>query len=236
MKIIENIRLEIDEEEVLRYQGCNNKLKKVNSTIMKITREEIERGHNLFETKGISTTVKIKKMSYSSGRVELENNFSLNFNNSIINLLKGSSCLVIGVVTLGSSLENKVYELFSQGEYPRAIALDAVGTVSVKSLRNYMSRLVCQKAREQNLQTTKHFSPGSVDWPINQQKNIFQMISTDKIGIQLTESYMMVPQKSLSWIIGIGKNIAVRLLKLSSFWYLSTKLYHYWFNSDRWRE
>ncbi len=207
MKIIENIRLEIDEEEVLRYQGCNNNLKKVNRTIMKITREEIERGYNLFEPKGISSTVKIKTISYTSGRVDLENNFSLNFNKSIINLLKGSSYLAIGVVTVGGSLENKVYELFSQGEYPRAVALDAVGTVSAKSLRNYMTSLACWEAREQNLQTTKYFSPGSRGWDMSQQIKIFQMFPVDKIGVTLTDSYMMFPQKSLSWLTGVGKNI-----------------------------
>jgi len=206
MKISRNIQLKIDEEEVLRYQGCHNdKLKKVNNAIMKITREEIERGHHLFEPKGISSPVKIKQISFSSGIVDLINGFSLNFSPSIMNLLKGVSYLVLGVATIGSSLENKVFELFSQGEYPQAIALDAVGTVSVRSLSNYMRSLVCREAKEQNLQTTKYFSPGSADWDISQQKNIFQMIPVDKIGVKLTESYMMIPQKSLSWIIGIGK-------------------------------
>ena len=209
MRIIENTRLKIDEEEVLRYQGCNNNLKKVNRTIMKITREEIERGYHLFEPKGISSTVKIKTISYPSGRVDLENKFFLNFNKSIINLLKGSSYLAIGVVTVGGSLENKVYELFSQGEYPRAVALDAVGTVLVRSLSDYMRSLVCQEAKEQDLHTTKYFSPGSDDWDIKQNKIIFQNIPVSKIGVKLTESYLMIPQKSLSWIIGIGKNITI---------------------------
>jgi len=210
MKIIKNIKLKINEEEILRYQEChNNKLKKVNNAIIKITREEIERGHRLFEPKGISSPVKIKQISFSSGTVDLINGFSLNFSPSIMNLLKGASYLVFGVATIGSSLENKVFELFSQGEYPRAVALDAVGTVSVRSLCNYMRSLVCQESKEQNLQTTKYFSPGSGDWDISQQKNIFQIIPVDKIGVKLTEPYMMVPQKSLSWIIGIGKNITI---------------------------
>ena len=208
MKITRNIQLKIDEKEVLRYQGChNNKLQKAHNAITKITREEIERGHHLFEPKGISSPVKIKQISFSSGRVGLKNGISLNFSPSIMNLLKGVSYLVLGVATIGDCLENKVSELFSQGEYPRAIALDAVGTVSVRSLSHYMRSLVCQEVKEQNLQTTKYFSPGSADWDISQQKNIFQIIPVDKIGVKLTESYMMIPQKSLSWVMGIGKEI-----------------------------
>src|SRR5680860_347821 len=210
MKIIKNIKLKIDEEEVLRYQGCHNdKLKKLNNAIIKITREEIERGHHLFEPKGIYSPVKIKKISFSSGIVDLINGFSLNFSPSIMNLLKGVSYLVFGVATIGSSLENKVFELFSQGEYPRAIALDAVGTVAVEALSKYVRNLICQEVKVRNLQITRHFSPGYNDWNINQQKDIFKIIPADKIGVSLTESCMMVPQKSLSWIIGIGKNIII---------------------------
>jgi len=90
-----------------------------------------------------------------------------------------------------------------------AIALDAVGTVAGRFLSNYIQSLVCQEAKEQNFQTTKYFSPGSGNWDISQQKNIFQIIPADKIGVKLTESYMMVPKKSLSWVIGIGKEIII---------------------------
>ena len=210
MKIIRNIKLKIEEEEVLRYQGChNNKLKKVNKTIMKITREEIERGYNLFEPKGIYSPIKIKQISFSGGRVDLKNGFSLYFSNSIINLLKGANYLVLGVATIGSSLENRVSKFFTQGEYPRAIALDAVGTVAVESLSRYIKNLICQEAKEQYFKTTRYFSPGYGDWDISQQKDIFKIIPTNKIGVSLTESCMILPRKSLSWVIGIGKNITI---------------------------
>jgi len=210
MKIIKNIKLKIDEDEVLRYQGYSkNKVKKPSEVILQITREEIVRGHSLFKPKGIYSSVKIKQISFSDGKVDLKSGFSLNFSNSIINLLRGASSLVLGLVSIGSSLENKVSEFFTQGEYPRAVTLDAVGTVAVESLSRDIRNLVCQEANEQYLKTTRYFSPGYGDWDISQQKDIFKIIPTNKIGVSLTESYMMVPQKSLSWIIGIGKNITI---------------------------
>ncbi len=212
MKIIKNIKLKINEEEVLRYQGYHcNKAGETGEIILQITREEIEQSYCLFEPKGIYSSVKIKQISFSAsgGRVDLKNGFSLNFNNSIINLLKGASYLVLGVVTIGSSLENKVSEFFTQGEYPRAIALDAVGTVAVESLSRYIRNLVCQEAKEQYFKITRYFSPGYGDWDISQQKDIFKIIPTNKIGVSLTESCMILPRKSLSWIIGIGKGVII---------------------------
>ena len=210
MKIIKDIKLKIDEDEVLRYQGYSkNKIKIPREVILQIIREEITRSHNLFDPQGIYSPIKIKQISFSDGRVDLENGFVVNFNNLVISLLKGTNCLVLGVVTIGSTLENKVSELFSQGEYPRAIALDAVGTVAVEALSKYVRNLICQEVKDRNLHITRHFSPGYNDWDISQQKDIFKIIPADKIGVSLTESCMILPRKSLSWIIGIGKDIGM---------------------------
>ena len=209
MKIIKNIKLKIDEEEVLRYQGYHrNKAGETSEIILQITREEIEQGYCLFEPKGIYSKVMIKNIS-SEGRINLENGLCLEINNSMLNLLKGTRYLAFGLSTIGNQLEEKVVELFAKNEYPKAMALDAVGTVASKFLSNYIQSVICQEAKEQNFQTTKYFSPGSGDWNISQQKNIFQIIPAGKIGVKLTESYMMIPKKSLSWVIGMGKEIII---------------------------
>ena len=209
MKIIKNIKLKINEEEVLRYQGYHhNKAVETNEIILQITRGEIEQSYCLFEPKGIYSKVMIKNIS-SEGRINLENGLCLEINNSMLNLLKGTRYLAFGLSTIGNQLEEKVVELFAKNEYPKAMALDAVGTVASKFLSNYIQSVICQEAKEQNFQTTKYFSPGSGDWNISQQKNIFQIIPAGKIGVKLTESYMMIPKKSLSWVIGMGKEIII---------------------------
>jgi len=209
MKIVKDIQLKIDEDEVLRYLGYSKrKMAAPKEIVLQIVREEIARSYNLFEPQGIYSPIKIRQISFSDGRVVLENDFVVNFNNLVINLLKGTNCLVLGVVTVGSTLENNVTELFARGEYPRAIALDAVGTVAVEALSKYVRNLICQEVKDRNLQITRHFSPGYNDWDINQQKVIFEIIPADKIGVKLTESCMMLPRKSLSWVIGIGKDIS----------------------------
>lgn len=115
--------------------------------------------------------------------------------------------MLVGVVTIGDFLEKKVSELFSQGEYPRALALDAVGTVAVEDFSREVRKLACQEAKEQGFKTSGHLSPGYSGWNVSQQKVIFDIVPADNIGVRLTEGYMMVPQKSLSWVIGVGKEI-----------------------------
>jgi len=208
VKILKNIELKIDEDEVLRYQDYSkNKVVKPKEIILQVTKEEIERACNLFQPQGIYTSFKIKKIFFSEGKIILEKDFPLYFHNAVIHLLERADYLILGVVTIGNSLEDKISEFFTHKKYFRALALDAVGTVAIRYLSHHVRSIICQEAKEQHLQTTKHFAPGTTEWDISQQKNIFEIIPADKIGVRLTNSYMMIPEKSLSWAIGIGKNI-----------------------------
>jgi len=207
MRIIKDIKLNIDREEVLRYQGYSKKkVKKPNQNILKIAEEEIKRSYNLFKPQGIYSLIKITCFA-SNGRINLEDELVFRFSKSVINQLKGASYLLVGVVTIGDFLEKKVSELFSQGEYPQALALDAVGTVAVEGFSREVRKLARQEVKEQSFKTSRHFSPGYGGWEVSQQDIIFKSIPADNIGVSLTEGYMMLPQKSLSWVIGVGKEI-----------------------------
>jgi hypothetical protein len=53
---------------------------------------------------------------------------------------------------------------------------------------------------------TAYMSPGSADatvWPIRQQRQLFRLLADveAKIGVQLTDSFLMVPNKSVSGIL-----------------------------------
>ena len=50
---------------------------------------------------------------------------------------------------------------------------------------------------------TSSMSPGSLaDWPIQEQRTLFKVLGNtrDSIGVQLTDSFLMIPTKSVSGI------------------------------------
>ena len=207
MKIIKDIKLNIDKDEVLRYQGYSRKkVKKPNQNILGITEEEINRGYSIFKPQGIYFLIKIQNIM-PEDEIDLGNGFTFKFTKSIMEQLKGASHLLVGVVTIGDLLEKKVSELFSQGEYPRALALDAVGTVAAEDFSRKVRKLARQEVIEQGFKTSRHFSPGYSGWAVSQQKVIFKNIPAENIGVKLTKGCMMLPRKSLSWVIGVGKEI-----------------------------
>jgi hypothetical protein len=47
-----------------------------------------------------------------------------------------------------------------------------------------------------------------VGWPVEQgQPQIFDLLDAGEIGVQLNESTMMLPRKSLTFVLGIGKEL-----------------------------
>jgi hypothetical protein len=46
--------------------------------------------------------------------------------------------------------------------------------------------------------------PGQEGRAIWQQRVIFERLPTDEIGVRLTDSCLMIPRKSVSFVIGLG--------------------------------
>jgi hypothetical protein len=100
-----------------------------------------------------------------------------------------------------------VKEKFNEKNYIKAMALDAAGTVAVKTVGKWLNHFIEEKNSQVGLKFSRYFEPGSGDWEIREQKQIFNILKPEKIGVTLSSSFMMYPSKSLSWIRGAGHNL-----------------------------
>jgi len=208
MKTISQIPLKIEESEVLRYLGYRKeRINEPKEIILNTIREEMNIAEKLIDSKGIFHVFKIVHFSILKKKIELENHILLSLTDTMIDYLQGISRLAIGIVTLGHALEKQTSEYFQEKEYSRGLILDAIGTVAVRNLSQYEISIICREAQQMQLQTTKRFVPGTHEWDIKAQKMIFNIMPAYQIDVNLTDSFMMVPAKSLSWAIGIGKHL-----------------------------
>ncbi len=71
-----------------------------------------------------------------------------------------------------------------------------------QALRAAIDALKAHLATSYDLQSPAMMNPGSLpDWPINQQRPLFDLVGrAAEIGVQLTDSYLMHPLKSVSGI------------------------------------
>ena len=61
--------------------------------------------------------------------------------------------------------------------------------------------------RVKNLQISDRYSPGYCEWSVAEQQKLFSLLPENFCGISLSDSSLMTPIKSVSGIIGIGKDL-----------------------------
>jgi|AGTN01.2.fsa_nt_gi Methionine synthase I, cobalamin-binding domain len=117
----------------------------------------------------------------------------------IYELLKDSVRVFGFAVTIGGALEEKRDALLTEKETARALALDAAGSVAAETL----AELTQKQIAAENGKTTLRFSPGYGDWGLPGQTDFLRWLGAGQIGIRLTENFQMIPEKSVSAILGI---------------------------------
>jgi hypothetical protein len=56
--------------------------------------------------------------------------------------------------------------------------------------------------------TSIPFSPGEPDWPLEGQRELFDLVPAEEIGVTLADTFLMRPLKSLSLVVGMGENLS----------------------------
>jgi len=122
----------------------------------------------------------------------------------ISSYIKGANKICIFVVTIGGLLEEEASQLMQSGDHLRGYLLDRIGSFAVENAAENFEDGLRDKYAPKDRSVSNRFSPGYCEWPTSQQKKLDKILSFKKAGIKLTSSFMMVPKKSVSGIIGIG--------------------------------
>jgi len=112
------------------------------------------------------------------------------------------------VCTIGSELDEAVSGLFKVDPMV-ALAMDGVGSAAVEMLAIQACNFFEEQAKIDGLNISMPLNPGMVGWPVEiGQPQIFSLLDSEVINVSLTESWMMVPNKSVSMVLGLGKDVS----------------------------
>jgi hypothetical protein len=109
-------------------------------------------------------------------------------------------------VTIGKALEEKRDHQLTHNDRTRAILLDSIGSVAVEDLAQEAQNEIQTLANTSHQEISRRFSPGYGDWLVQGQKEFLAWLEAEKINITLTPHYLMIPEKSISAIVGVKKN------------------------------
>ena len=120
-------------------------------------------------------------------------------------LLRKCQKVALFVATVGDELEYVACRLAEDGLLVQSAVMDSVGSSAVEQVANFLHERIIDTAKLQGLVASKRrFSPGYCDWDVNQQEQLFEALDASSTGVELTETCLMLPRKSISGIIGIG--------------------------------
>jgi len=143
------------------------------------------------------TVHRVFPLSREEEKLSVPADLDLNYS-SLHELLADVGEVLILAATLGLELDRRL-RYYARTDASRLVIMDAAASAWVER--------VCDELQEALPfdPYTFRFSPGYGDVPLLLQKQIVRVLETQKrIGMTLTQSLLMIPQKSITGIVGIG--------------------------------
>ncbi len=117
--------------------------------------------------------------------------------------LKNAEEIVCFVGTIGTGVENEINRLLGKQKLAEAYILDAMASVAVENMIDRFQDLMENRFSAEDRTVTLRFSPGYCDWPVTQQKKLFDIFDPKQLNVELMDSCLMKPRKSVSGVFGI---------------------------------
>lgn len=133
-------------------------------------------------------------------------NTPLNIGKIIGKQLAGSEAFILFVATAGEAFNHWLEA--SKEDIVRHFIAHNIGSCLAEAAANYMELCLQEELNTEGLLRTNRFSPGYCGWQVSEQQKLFSLFPVEEpCGVQLTESSLMMPIKSVSGVIGIGSNV-----------------------------
>ena len=120
-------------------------------------------------------------------------------------LMQDSESFALFAATAGNAFQQYQDELKSENDMLKSYVADAIGSCIAEGAGDYMENML--KKEIGVLRHTNRFSPGYCGWHLTGQKEIFRLLGENPCGITLSDVCLMKPIKSISGIMGIGRNV-----------------------------
>ena len=125
----------------------------------------------------------------------------------ILHQLKGSEAYALFIATAGTEYESYLQRLKNEGDMVRVYIADALGSVIAEKTADMLETCLQESINKLGWHHTNRFSPGYCGWHVSQQQLLFPLFQGHTCGVRLTDSSLMLPIKSVSGIIGLGKEV-----------------------------
>lgn len=118
--------------------------------------------------------------------------------------MDGCESALLLAATAGQGVADRIGQLMSDGKHRQAVVLDAAAAAGADNALGFMVQAWARDNSRRGLVPLKRrFSPGYGDLPLSCQQDLFHMLDAGRLGMGITEAYMLTPDKSVIAICGV---------------------------------
>ena len=186
-----------DRREILRYASCGAADERTSALL----EECIAQSEGM-----LSYNVCYARFPLEMGLGDIDLGFARSKSENLRKNLASCREVVVFAATVGLGIE-RLMARYAYASPAKALMFDAIGSERVEALCDAFNAEIKAEAAKAGGFTRPRFSPGYGDLALSLQKDIFRALSPEKyIGATLGESLLISPSKSVTAIIGVGKD------------------------------
>lgn len=189
----------LNRNEAFRYMGYKGG--EIKQKILDLT-DECEEA--LLKTIMPRMVYRVFDIMNASEVVEVKNTSLIFKGNDIKAHLEGCNRAVLMCATLSAETDRLIRSYEAEG-MERALITDALASAAVEQLCEMAEEVIHREVGNYNY--TWRFSPGYGDFPLDVQRDFLKATDAAKrIGLNISDSLILIPRKSVTAVIGISEN------------------------------
>lgn len=191
--------LNINRAEALRYMGYKNNIP--DKHILSLV-DECE--DSLLKVIKPCFTYKVFNIENTEKGIAISGTSLILEGNDIKSHLDGCEGCVLMCATVSSGADMLIRS-YETHDMTKAVICDCLASTAVEQVCNEAEISIQESLGDYNF--TWRFSPGYGDFPLNIQPEFLKVLDAQKrVGINSTESLILIPRKSVTAVMGISKN------------------------------
>ncbi|UCG34755.1 MAG: hypothetical protein JSW17_04480 [Candidatus Omnitrophota bacterium] len=166
----------------------------------------IEEGAALISLTGVALRLSVQKREVA--RIVFSNNVEFNSKHLCAWLERCKEAVFMGA-TAGQKVIDAIKKDTAEGSLTQGVIYDAVASEVTDAALDWIMEYFNRELRRENKQLdTKRYSAGYGDFSLENQKAIYEMLKLGKLGVNITDKYILVPEKSVTAVSGVQEIVS----------------------------
>ncbi|WP_321494598.1 hypothetical protein [uncultured Desulfobacter sp.] len=199
------IPLKVPRYKILKRLGYQRRQNEISQRMMSEVDDWISHAADRIRLKA-TACIKDIQIDHGKGTVALKQSDTVFKSDKFTRFLGEADQLLIMGITAGQAVADEIRQLQEDKRMTGAVIVDAAASEIVDEGFDWLMALYNKELiRERRALKLKRFSAGYGDFDIRFQADIYNMLKMETLGVSMTQTFILTPEKSVTAFCGISK-------------------------------